>query len=86
MISRDGVLVSGVSVTERVVKEALALPAAMRAFVAEKLLESLDADANFELSPEWREEIAARCREIDEGKVELLDGDEVFKNARHRLE
>jgi hypothetical protein len=36
----------------RVVKEALGLPRAARAFVAEKLLESLDFDESFTLRPE----------------------------------
>jgi hypothetical protein len=30
------------------------------------------------LSPEWLEEIRRRCAEIDAGRAQLLDGDEVM--------
>lgn len=60
-------------------KEALQLPREARALIAEKLLESLDLDEPFELSDEWRQEIARRCREIDEGAVDLVPADQVLK-------
>ena len=53
------------------VNEALALPEASRAFLAEKLLESLDYDEDFTVSDEWREEIRRRCKELDDGKSRL---------------
>ncbi|HNS19287.1 MAG TPA: addiction module protein [Sedimentisphaerales bacterium] len=67
--------------TEHVLKEALQLPREARALIAEKLLESLDLDEPFEVSSEWRQEIARRCREIDEGTVDLIPADQVFKEA-----
>jgi putative addiction module component (TIGR02574 family) len=66
-------------------KEALQLPREARALIAEKLLESLDFDEPFELSEEWRQEIARRCREIDQGEVELIPGEQVFKEAQVML-
>ena len=51
------------------------------AFVAERLIESLDAAPGAELSPEWREEIRKRCRELDKGLVELRDAADVFEKA-----
>jgi len=57
-----------------------------RAFVAERLIESLDAADDGELSPEWREEIRRRCREIDEGLVDLRDAADVFAKAYEALE
>jgi putative addiction module component (TIGR02574 family) len=60
---------------------ALALSPQARAFVAERLLESLDADVGTGLSPAWREELLRRCREVDEGQVELRDAAQVFANA-----
>lgn len=71
--------------TETIMTEALQLPREARALIAEKLLESLDLDEAFEVSQEWREEIARRCREIDEGKVDLIPGDQVLKEAAERL-
>ena len=66
---------------EQIVAEALALPAQVRAFVAEKLIESLDAAAPSELSPAWKEELRKRCREIDQSSVQLLEADAVFGKA-----
>jgi putative addiction module component (TIGR02574 family) len=53
--------------------------------VAERIIESLDFDSDVDLSPEWRAEIDRRSREIDEGTVAPIDGDEVFKKAYARL-
>jgi putative addiction module component (TIGR02574 family) len=66
---------------EQIVSEALGLPPAVRALLAEKLIESLDTSAGSELSPEWREEIGRRCREIEQGTVQLRDAEAVFARA-----
>lgn len=66
---------------DKIVAEALELPPQARAFVAEKLIESLDLIPGAELSPAWRKEIQARCREVDQGGVELRDAAEVFATA-----
>ena len=66
---------------EKIVAEALSLGPEARAFVAERLLESLDADPGAELSPAWREELRKRCKEIDDASVELRDAAEVLARA-----
>jgi len=66
---------------ERIVAEALELSPDARAFVAERLIESLDWNPPSDLSAAWREEIRRRCREVDQGSVELRDVDDVFTNA-----
>ena len=66
---------------EKIVMEALALSPHARAFVAERLIESLDASPGTELSPAWREEVRKRCREVDKGTVELRDAADVFAKA-----
>lgn len=71
---------------EHVMKQALELPSQVRAFIAEKLLESLDFEEPFDLSSEWRDEIDKRCRQIDEGQVQLTPGDRVFTEAVERLQ
>ena len=63
---------------EKIALQALQLPPSMRAFIAEKLIESLDAESGDALSPEWSEEIRRRCDEIDRGDVELRDIEVVF--------
>ena len=64
---------------EIILTEALELPSSLRAMVAERLIESLYEDQSLELSPEWREEINRRCREIDDGVAQLIPAETVFK-------
>lgn len=66
---------------EKIVIEAHGLSPQARAFVAEKLIESLDAAPADELSAEWRTEIQKRCREIEDGSAELRNASDVFDSA-----
>lgn len=71
---------------EHVMKQALDLPSQDRAFIAEKLLESLDFEEPFDISSKWKDEIERRCRQIDEGQAQLTADDRVFKEAIKRLQ
>jgi putative addiction module component (TIGR02574 family) len=67
---------------ENVMQDAMALPTVSRAFMAEKLIESLDVlDENVPLSPTWKKEINKRCSEIDKGIAKLSSADLVFKKV-----
>ena len=70
----------------RIVTEALGLSPQARAFVAEKLIESLDATSAAGLSPAWRDEIRRRSREVDEGLVDLHDAADAFARAYGAVE
>ena len=63
---------------DTIMAEVLSLSPQLRAFVAEKLIESLDSELEIVLSPAWREELHKRCREVDEGSVELRNAEDVF--------
>lgn len=69
----------------QILEQALHLPSSVRAFLAEKLLESLDSDIDFSVSDEWRQEIARRCEQIDQGDVELIPAEIVFEKAFEAL-
>jgi hypothetical protein len=98
-ITRIGIEKKGVAVTakgmryndgmsttvKKVVKDAMALPPALRAFVAEKLIESLDAPECPPLSPKWKKEVRRRCAEVDRVAVKLRDADVVFAKAHASL-
>jgi putative addiction module component (TIGR02574 family) len=71
--------------TESIVEEVLHLPRESRALLAEKLLESLDHEEAFDVSPEWMDEIRKRCREIDAGTVALSSSEEVFEELDKSL-
>lgn len=66
---------------EKVVSEALDLPPVLRAFVAEKLIESLDLPETPALSAKWRKEIRRRCMQVDRGAAKLRDAETVFAKA-----
>jgi putative addiction module component (TIGR02574 family) len=70
---------------DRIMSEAMDLPAPLRAFLASKLIESLDVNGARGLSEEWKQEVRRRCREIDEGTVRLVDAEEAFAKAYARL-
>jgi len=63
---------------DTIIAEVLSLSPQARAFVAEKLIESLDSEPAVTLSAAWQDEVRKRCREIDEGTVELRDAEDVF--------
>ncbi|MDD1745314.1 MAG: addiction module protein [Candidatus Methanoperedens sp.] len=66
---------------DTIIAEVLSLSPQARAFVAEKLIESLDSEQEVILSPAWKEEVRKRCREIDEGIVALRDAEDVFTRS-----
>ena len=70
---------------EKIISEALQLPQKLRAIIAERLIESLDSPATEELSPEWHDEIAKRCHEIDQNSVDLIPAKSVFERAQNSL-
>jgi hypothetical protein len=68
-------------IIDKIIEEVLSPSPQARAYVAEKLIESLDVETDVTLSSEWRDEIRKRCREIDEGAVELRDAAAVFARS-----
>jgi len=68
-------------IAEKVVMQAMDLPPTLRAFVAEKLIESLDAVECPPLSAKWRKEVRRRCEEVDRAAVKLRAAEAVFAKA-----
>lgn len=56
-----------------------------RVTLAERLLESVDGFATLDIDQAWRTEVANRVGEIESGKVPAIDSDEVFSEARRKL-
>jgi hypothetical protein len=68
-----------------IVQNVMLLPKHIRAYLAEVLLESLDFEEDFPIEEEWIDEITRRCREIDEGSVDLIPGEEGLVQLRKQL-
>jgi hypothetical protein len=69
---------------KKILDEAMQLEPATRALVAETLLESLDLDQDFPVSPEWLEEIRRRCADLDSGRTELIENACVINELREK--
>jgi putative addiction module component (TIGR02574 family) len=70
---------------DEILRAALELPPSARAMLAGHLLESLDASDQTEIDAAWSEEIERRIRDIDEGRVKLIPGEEVLAALRSRF-
>jgi len=70
---------------EKLINDALELPVQVRAYFAEKLLESLDVLDDVYLTNEWKNEIGKRCKDIDEGQVVMRETEEVFNKAFEKI-
>ncbi|HJT65387.1 MAG TPA: addiction module protein [Pyrinomonadaceae bacterium] len=66
-------------------RAALELPPNARAMLAGHLLESLDHPEQTEIDAAWSEEIERRIRDVDEGRVRLIPGEEVLAELRSRF-
>jgi len=66
----------------RVIEEVLSLPADVRLSLVEKLLTSLNLPIDEEIDHLWAEEAERRVSQIEEGKVKLVPGEEVFNRIR----
>jgi len=71
-----------VSAQERVIEEALLLPADIRLNLIEKLLSSLNLPVSEEIDRLWAEEAEKRAADIDSGTARIVPGDEVFGKIR----
>ncbi|MEQ9482352.1 addiction module protein [Coleofasciculus sp. F4-SAH-05] len=71
---------------QQVMKEALSLPSALRARLAEKLVESLEFDIDETLQTRWVTEAKKRRDEIHSGLVQSIPGEEALTQVRRLLE
>ena len=67
-----------------IIKDALSLPPGERAMLADHLLESLDWGKQKEIDALWAQEAARRSKEIDDGVVTPIPGEEVMNRLRGR--
>jgi putative addiction module component (TIGR02574 family) len=71
---------------EKVVDEALMLPADDRIGLVEKIIESLNLPTRSEIDKLWAEEAERRIEELDHGNVALIDGETVFTKIRRKYD
>jgi putative addiction module component (TIGR02574 family) len=74
------------TINENLLRDVLSLPVDQRAALIEKLIESLNLPTSPEIDAMWVEEIERRAEEVDNGTVELVDGEKVFDDIRRRFQ
>ena len=67
---------------DRVIEEALSLPAEARLSLVEKLLTSLNLPIDAEIDRLWSEEAEHRVSQIETDEVKMVPGEEVFSKIR----
>jgi putative addiction module component (TIGR02574 family) len=73
------------SIAVEKVAEVLALPEQDRAYLARKLIASLDETVEPEAETEWNEVIDRRSREMAAGRVDARSEEEMIGNIRAKL-
>ena len=69
---------------DEIMSDALALPPKQRELLAEHLMESLDAEDQERIDALWAEEAERRYKEIEDGVVKAIPGEEVMNRLRSR--
>ena len=67
------------------IETVMALPHAQRAVLAERLLESLDHEHDFEVHPRWIEEANRLAAEVKAGRAKTIPWDEAMQSIREEL-
>jgi putative addiction module component (TIGR02574 family) len=72
--------------TDKILEEALLLPADERASLVEKILQSLNLPTEDEVNRLWVEEAERRVSQLEAGKAELIPGEQVFAKIRSKYQ
>ncbi len=70
---------------DQVADEAMQLPAAARALLAERIVESLDTAEADEIQRAWMAEAVRRRDDVRSGRVQPIAGDDVLAEVRRAV-
>jgi putative addiction module component (TIGR02574 family) len=89
VVEPERIHVLGLSMAQNVdqlTAELMALPSEVRIEIAERLMVSVERYANDEIATAWREEIAERVEEHENGSAEWIPAADAMDEARRRLD
>ena len=69
---------------EDILNAALSLPPEARAMLVDRLVRSFDEPNQEEIDAAWAKEAERRSRDLDEGRLEAIDGELVLQRLRSR--
>ena len=70
---------------DQLAAEAMQLPAPSRALLAEKMVESLDANERDAVERAWAAEAVRRRDEVRSGRVQPIPGEQVLNEVRNAV-
>jgi putative addiction module component (TIGR02574 family) len=70
---------------DQLAEEAMQLPPASRALLAERMVESLDAGDRDEIQRAWTTEAVRRRDEVRSGRVQSIPGEQVVAEVRNAV-
>ena len=70
---------------DQLAEEAMQLPAASRALLGERMVESLDAGERDEVERAWAAEAVRRRDEVRSGSVQPIPGEQVLAEVRNAV-
>jgi len=70
---------------DQLAEEAMQLPPASRALLAERMVESLDAGDRDEVERAWATEAVRRRDEVRSGRVQSIPGEQVVAEIRNAV-
>ena len=71
---------------EQLVEELLSLPSVSRAFLADKLVESLEFDTDQTIQAAWISTSKQRRNAVRDGSVQTISGDEALAQVRRLID
>lgn len=72
------------AITDKVLEEALSLPADIRLNLVEKLIKSLNLPIDKDIDRLWAKEAERRVSQIETGEAGLVPGEKVFSGIRSK--
>ena len=67
---------------ETILEKAMNMPQQQRAFIAEQLIESLEAKTDTDVEKEWQQEIQKRMADVNREGIVFLTWDDAKKRLR----
>ena len=74
-----------VTLSDKVIEDVLSLPADQRINLADRILASLNPPTDPEIDGLWAVEAERRIKEIEEGTVKLIPGEDVFSRIHQKF-
>ena len=71
---------------EQLTEEILSLPSESRAFLADKLVESLEFDTDSAIQAVWVTEAKRRRDEVPDGSIQAIPGEDALAQVRRLIE